>query len=392
MATMTTPARPGLRSLLAAPIAVLLASVLLAGCSGGSSGSSDGEGEPTNGTSEPTDTDDPAEPDEPAEPEPTADVAAAENLNPCESLAPEEWRSFVPRAQRESVRLHTELTSAITLLDAIGAFVIDDTPKYGCVVSHPDEDGGEVDVVAWGWFLGQFGPTDVNEILATAGGTATDRGYAAITTSDFATVNGYGYHADEEVGFWVLAKDSAARRFRELDPAARQRTTDKLLAVLDSLSLERDAQPRVLLPEACPRQDDPQVVAVIGKATTARGSDNGAGKIQCLYRNPERDRTLRLTAGPIPQEQADALVADAASPGQRENVFPVDEGDAGLAIVVPGNGTANSALVHSDELLAAFAAVEFGNLGVEAPKVSRQALIDLLQSFDETLMAARSDD
>jgi hypothetical protein len=392
MATMTTPARPGLRSLLAAPIAVLLASVLLVGCSGGSSGSSDGEGEPTNGTSEPTDTDDPAEPDEPAEPEPTADVAAAENLNPCESLAPEEWRSFVPRAQRESVRLHTELTSAITLLDAIGAFVIDDTPKYGCVVSHPDEDGGEVDVVAWGWFLGQFGPTDVNEILATAGGTATDRGYAAITTSDFATVNGYGYHADEEVGFWVLAKDSAARRFRELDPAARQRTTDKLLAVLDSLSLERDAQPRVLLPEACPRQDDPQVVAVIGKATTARGSDNGAGKIQCLYRNPERDRTLRLTAGPIPQEQADALVADAASPGQRENVFPVDEGDAGLAIVVPGNGTANSALVHSDELLAAFAAVEFGNLGVTAPKVSRQALIDLLQSFDETLMAARSDD
>jgi hypothetical protein len=389
MATMTTPARPGLRSLLAAPIAVLLASVLLVGCSGGSSGSSDGEGEPTNGTSEPTDTDDPAEPDEP---EPTADVAAAENLNPCESLAPEEWRSFVPRAQRESVRLHTELTSAITLLDAIGAFVIDDTPKYGCVVSHPDEDGGEVDVVAWGWFLGQFGPTDVNEILATAGGTATDRGYAAITTSDFATVNGYGYHADEGVGFWVLAKDSAARRFRELDPAARQRTTDKLLAVLDSLSLERDAQPRVLLPEACPRQDDPQVVAVIGKATTARGSDNGAGKIQCLYRNPERDRTLRLTAGPIPQEQADALVADAASPGQRENVFPVDEGDAGLAIVVPGNGTANSALVHSDELLAAFAAVEFGNLGVEAPKVSRQALIDLLQSFDETLMAARSDD
>jgi hypothetical protein len=382
---MTTPARPGLRSL----FATLLATLLLAGCSGGSSGPSDGEGEPTDGTSESTGTDEPAEPDEP---EPTADVAAVENLNPCESLAPEEWRSFVPRAQRESVRLHTELTSAITLLDAIGALVVDDTPKYGCVVSHPDKDGGEVDVAAWGWFLGKFGPTDVNEILAAAGGSATDRGYAAITTSDIATVNGYGYHANEEVGFWVLVKDSAARRFEELDPAARQRTTDKLLAVLDSLSLERDAQPRVLLPDACPRQDDPQVRAVIGEATTARGSDNGAGKIQCLYRNPERDRQLRLTAGPIPQEQADALVADAAGPAQRANRFPVDEGDAGIAIVVPGSGTANSALVHSDELLAAFAAVEFGNLGLEAPTVSRGAVIDLLEAFDDNLMAARSDD
>lgn len=385
---MTTPARPGLRSLLA----LLLATLLLAGCSGGSSDPSDGEGEPTAGTSESTDTDDPDASTEPAEPEPTADVAAVENLNPCESLAPEEWRPFVPRAQRESVRLHTELTGAITLLDAIGALVVDDTPKYGCVVSHPDKDGGEVDVAAWGWFLGKFGPTDVNEILASAGGTATDRGYAAITTSDIATVNGYGYHADEEVGFWVLAKDSAARRFEELDPAARQRTTDKLHAVLDSLSLERDEQPRVLLPEACPRQDDPQVRAVIGEATTARGSDNGAGKIQCLYRNPERDRLLRLTAGPIPQEQAEALVADAARPAQRANRFPVDEGDAGIAIVVPASGTASSALVHSEELLAAFAAVEFGNLGVKAPKVPRQAVIDLLQAFDDTLMAAHSDD
>lgn len=392
---MTTPARPRLRSLLAALVATLLLTLLLAGCSGdGSPDPSEGGGEPANGTSESTDTDDPSEPDEstePAEPEPTADVAAVENVNPCESLAPEEWRSFVPRAQRESVRLHTELTSAITLLDAIGALVVDDTPKYGCVVSHPDKDGGEVDVAAWGWFLGKFGPSDLNEILASAGGTATDRGYAAVTTSDFTTVNGYGYHADEEVGFWVLVQDSAARRFDELDPAARQRTTDKLHAVLDSLSLERDAQPRVLLPEACPRQDDPQVRAVIGEATTARGSDNGAGKIQCLYRNPEWDRQLRLTAGPIPQEHADALVADAASPAQRANRFPVDDGDAGIAIVVPASGTATSALVHSDELLAAFAAVEFGNVGVKAPKVPRPAVIELLQVFDDNLMAARSD-
>jgi hypothetical protein len=384
MTTMTMAARPGLRSLLA----VLLATLLLAGCSGGSSDPSAGEGGATNGTPAPSDTDGS---DEPAEPEPTADVAAVENINPCESLAPEEWRSFVPRAQRESVRLHTELIGPITLLDAIGALVVDDTPKYGCVVSHPDKHGGEVDVAAWGWFLGKFGPTDVNEILASAGGTATDRGYAAITTSDFATVNGYGYHANEEVGFWVLAKDSAARRFEELDPAKRQRTTDKLLAVLDSLSLERDDQPRVLLPEACPRQDDPRVRAVIGQATTARGSDNGAGKIQCLYRNPERDRVLRLTAGPIPQEQADALAADAAQPAQRENRFPVEEGDAGIAIVTSG-GTASSALVHSDELLAAFAAVEFGNLGVRAPKVPRAAVVDLLQAFDDSLMAARNGD
>ncbi|MFC7361396.1 hypothetical protein [Nocardioides astragali] len=388
---MTMPARPGLRPLLAA----LLAALLLAGCSGGSSDPSDGEGEPTNRTSESTDTDDPAEADgstEPAEPEPTADGAAVENINPCESLAPEEWRSFVPAAQRVSVRLHTELTSSITLLDAIGALVVDDTTKYGCVVSHPDKDGGEVDVAAWGWFLGKFGPTDVNEILGSAGGTATDRGYAAITTSDFTTVNGYGYHANEEVGFWVLVKDSAARRFDEGSAAQRKKTTDQLLAVLDSLSLERDEQPRVLLPEACPRPDDPQVRAVIGQATTARGSDDGAGKIQCLYRNPERDRLLRLTAGPIPQEQADALVADAARPAQRENRFPVDEGDAGIAIVVPASGTASSALVHSDELLATFAAVEFGNLGVKAPKVPRQAVIDLLQAFDATLVAARSGD
>lgn len=61
-----------------------------------------------------------------------------------------------------------------------------------------------------------------------------------------------------------------------------------------------------------------------------------------------------MTAGPIPQEQADALVADAARPAQRENRFPVDEGDAGIAIVVPASGTASSALVHSDELLATF--------------------------------------
>jgi hypothetical protein len=145
-----------------------------------------------------------------------------------------------------------------------------------------------------------------------------------------------------------------------------------------------------VLPEACPLQDDPQVRAVIGKATTARGSDNGAGKIQCLYRNPERDRLLRLTAGPIPQEHADALVADAARPGQRKNTFPVDEGDAGMAIAIPAAGTASSALVHSDELLAAFAAVEFGNLGVKAPPVPRSAVIDLLREFDSTLMAARS--
>lgn len=387
---MTKPARPGLRSLLA----VVLAVVLLAGCSGGPSDPSD-QAEPTNGASESTDPDDAPEPDEsdePAEPEPTADVAAVENLNPCESLAPQEWRPFVPRAQRESVRLHTELTGVITLLDGIGALIQDDTPKYGCVVSHPDQDGGEVDVVAWGWFLGEFGPTDVNEILASAGGDATDRGYAAITTSDITTVNGYGYHPDAEVGFWVMAKDSAARRFREGDPAERKKTTDDVLAVLDSLSLERDAQARVLLPEACPLQDDPQVRAVIGRATTARGSDDGAGRIQCLYRNPERDRTLRLTAGAIPQEQADALVADAARPAQRENTFPVDEGDAGIAIAIPGSGTASSALVHSDELLAAFAAVELGNLGVRAPDVSRRAVIDLLHAFDGTLMAARGGD
>lgn len=387
---MTTPPRPGPRSLLA----VLLATLLLAGCSGGSSGPTDGEGGAGQETSAPTDPDQTTEPDEstePAEPEPTVDVAAVENLNPCESLAPEEWRSFVPRAQRDSVRLRTELTGAITLLDAISALVVDDTPKYACVVSHPDKDGGEVEVAAWGWFLGPFGPADVNEILAAAGGSATDRGYAAITTSDIATVNGYGYHPDEEVGFWVLVKDSAARRFQELDPAKRARTTERLLAVLDSLSLERDAQPRVLLPEACPRQDDPRVRAVIGAATIARGSDNGAGKVQCLYRNPERDRTLRLTAGPIPQEQADALVADAARPAQRANRFPVDEGDAGIALVTAG-GTASSALVHSDELMAAFAAVEFGKLGVKAPNVPRPAVIDLLQAFDGDLMAARSSD
>lgn len=379
---MMMSGRTGLRSLLA----LLLATVLLAGCSGGSSDPSDGEGEPTDATSEGTSesTSESADP-EPAEPEPTADIAAAENLNPCESLLPEEWRSFVPAAQRDSVRLHTELTSSITLLDAIGGLIQDDTPKYGCVVSHPDQDGGEVDVAAWGWFLGPFGPDDVNEILASAGGTATDRGYAAITTTDFISINGYGYHANEEVGFWVMVKDSAARRFREMNPAQREKSTAELLAVLDSLSLERDEQPRVLLPEACPPPDDPQVRAVIGRATTARGSDDGAGKIQCLYRNPERDRLLRLTAGPIPQEQADALVADATGPGQ-ENAFPVDEGDAGIAVVVPASGTARSAIVHSDELLSAFAAVEFGNLGVEAPSIPRRAVIDLLQAFDGTLV------
>lgn len=388
---MKTHARSLPRSLLA----MLLATLLLAGCTSGASDPSGNEGESTDGTSESTDADDPAETDgaeEPAEPEPTADIAAAENINPCESLTPQEWRSFVPRAQRESVRIRTELTSSATLQGSIGALIQDDTPKYGCVVSHPDDDGGEVDVVAWGWFLGTFGPDNVNDILASAGGTPTDRGYAAITTSDFTTVNGYGYHADEEVGFWVMAKDSAARRFRELDAEQRKKTTDKLLAVLDSLSLERDDQPRVLLPQACPRQDDPQVRAAIGRATTARGSDDGAGKIQCLYRNPERDRLLRLTAGAIPQEQADALVADAARPSQPGSSFAVEDGEVGIAVVVPGAGTASSALVHTDELLAAFAAVELGNLGVRAPRVSRSSVIALLQAFDGTLMEARASD
>lgn len=380
---MTMP-RTALRSLIA-----LLLATLLAGCSGGSSGPSGSANKPTD---DPSKSAEPAETDgsnEPVEPEPTADVAAAENLNPCESLTPEEWRPFVPRAQRDSVRLHLELTNVITLLDAIGALIQDDNPKYGCVVSYPDKDGGEVDVMAWGWYLGQFGPTHVNDILASAGGSPSDRGYAAITTSDILTVNGYGYHADEEVGFWVMAKDSAARRFDEQDPAKRQETTDDLHAVLDSLSLERDDQPRVLLPEACPHQDDPQVRAVIGTATTARGSDDGLGKIQCLYRNPERDRVLRLTAGPIPQEQADALVADAAQ-SPPENRFPVDDGDAGIAIVLPAAGTASSALVRTDDLHAAFAAVELGNLGVRAPSIPQRAVIDLLKAFDSTLAEAGS--
>ncbi|MDR7255354.1 hypothetical protein J2X46_004356 [Nocardioides sp. BE266] len=379
---MTTPARSGLRPLLAPLLPVLLAALLLAGCSGGSSDPADGDGGPSSGTSGSTDAD-PTESADPAEPEPTADPAAAENTNPCESLDPQEWQPFVPKAQLESVRLHTELTGPITLLDAIGALIQDDTPKYGCVVSYPGKDGNDVDVVAWGWFLGKFGPDNVNRILSSAGGTATDRGYAAITTSDILSVNGYGYHANEEVGFWVIAKDSAARRFDELDPAKRKATTDKLLAVLDSLSLERDDQPKVLLPEACPGQDDPQVRAVIGTATTARGSDNGAGKIQCLYRNPGRDRTLRLTTGPIPQEQADALASQ-----KGKDTFPVDEGDTGLAIAVPGSGTATSALVHTDDLLASFAAVEFGNLGVKAPNVPRPAVITLLKAFDSSVTAA----
>jgi hypothetical protein len=385
MVTMPTTHRSGLRS----PLSLFLAALLLAGCSDGPSNPADDE--PTNGTSESTDADDPAgteEPEVPAEPEPSADVAAAENINPCESLTPQEWRSFVPRAQRDSVRLHTELTGSATLQTAVGALIQDDTPKYGCVVSHPDEEGNEVDVVAWGWFLGKFGPGNVNEILASAGGTPTDRGYTAITTSDFTTVNGYGYHANEEVGFWVMAKDSAYRRFQEGNEDKRKKVDEKLLAVLDSLSLKRDDQPRVLLPEACPGQDDPEVRAVIGKATTARGSDDGVGKIQCLYRNPERDRVLRLTAGPIPQEQADALAADASRQGK--NSFPVDEGDVGIAVVVPAAGTASSALVHTDELLSAFAAVELGNLGIKAPKVARPAVVALLQAFDDSLSGAGS--
>ena len=78
-------------------------------------------------------------------------------------------------------------------------------------------------------------------------------------------------------------------------------------------------------------------------------------------------------------------------PGRgKENAFPVDEDDAGIAVVVPASGTASSALIHSDELLAAFAAVELGNLGVKAPKVSRPAVIDLLQAFDDSLVAGRS--
>ncbi|GAB3036939.1 hypothetical protein GCM10011376_32150 [Nocardioides flavus (ex Wang et al. 2016)] len=383
---MTMPGRRGPSPLLA----VLLATVLLAGCTGGSSEPSGDGSEPTNGASESSES--PDETTEPAEPEPTVDVAAVENINPCESLAPQEWRPFVPRAQRESVRLRTELTGPITLRDAIGALVLDDTPKYGCVVSYRDKDGDEVDVAAWGWFLGEFGPDDVNRILASAGGTATNRGYAAITTSDFTTVNGYGFHGNEDVGFWVLVKDSVVRRFEQGDAAKRQKTTDKLLAVLDSLSLDRDDQPRVLLPDACPRNDDSRVRAVIGRATTARGFDDGAGRIQCLYRNPERDRTLRLTAGPIPQEQADALAADAARPAKREYAFPVDEGDTGIAVAVRGGGTASSALVRSEELLATFAAVEIGNLGVRAPDVPRQAVIDLLTSFDDTLAEARDGD
>ena len=389
MATMTMPSRTGHRPLLAPLLAALLALLLLAGCSGGSSDPAGGEGGPTDAASESADPgdDDPDASDSPAEPEPTADIAAVENLNPCESLTPQEWRPFLTKIQRESATLHLELTSVITMPDALGALIQDDTPKYACVVSYRDEDGDEASAVAWGYFLGKFGPDNVNRILASSGGTATDRGYAAITATDILSVNGYGYHPNEEVGFWVMDKDNAARRFNELDPAQRKRTSDRVLAVLDTLSLERDEQPRVLLPEACPRPDDQQVREVIGKVGTARGADDGAGKIQCLYRNPDRDRTLRLTAGAIPQEQADALVADAAKPGQRKNTFPVDEGDAGIAIAVPGSGSATSALVHSEELRAAFAAVEIGNLGVRAPDVPRSAVITLLKSFDASTTA-----
>jgi hypothetical protein len=83
-------------------------------------------------------------------------------------------------------------------------------------------------------------------------------------------------------------------------PTHREAKTDKLLTILDTLSLERDSQPRVLLPEVCPTVDDPEVRAAIGKVSTARGADNDQGKVQCLYRNAERDRTLRM-AGPIPR-------------------------------------------------------------------------------------------
>lgn len=379
---MSTPARPGPRSLLAPWLGVLLAAVLLAGCSSGSSGSSDGEDGPDGGSTGSSESAGGEVAEEPAEPEPTVDIAAPENIDPCESLTPRQWRPFVPRLQRDKVTAHRELTAGTTLRSAIGAFVQDDNPKWGCVLSYPGEDGDPVDIVAWGYYLGKFGPDQVNDLLVEAGGTATDRGYAAITTRDALSVNGYGYHAQEQVGFWMIGRDNLARRFNQLDPEQRERITGQVLRVLDKLSLERDSQDKVMLPGACPSADDPKVRAVIGTVSTARGFDDGLGRIQCLYRNAERDRTLRLTAGPLPQEQVDGLEQDFGKPANRPNRFRVDGGDTGVVITLPRAGSGSGGIVHPDELSASFAAVELGNLAVLAPAFPRQALVDLLTTFD----------
>lgn len=240
--------------------------------------------------------------------------------------------------------------------------------------------------VAWGWYLGRFTPQMINKMYADLGGTERNMGsYVAVTGGDLLTSNAVGL-IPPDTGFFVVVDAPLSSRSRVAMEPAEDGTDDvfvmdrRKLEVLDLISLNRDEQPRVLLPEGCPGVRDPAITSVMGKVTFARGSNDGEGAQFCLYRNPERGTVLRLRGGTGTQEVLEDLLDDSAVDGLDKDRFESSSGAEGRAVTTT-NGIAVGNLIDVRDLRYAFADVDREFLVDDAPPISRQAVITLLESF-----------
>ncbi len=313
--------------------------------------------------------------------EPAVDPEAAENLDPCSVVDREAWETFVPRAQRDAARLEPQLVERtlgiVSLLGARG-LQADDLPKYGCEVRYVEGGGEETTAIAWGWYLVDLPPQKVNMIVATAGGKTHDRGtYAAVTTTDLLSATAYGIVPPGN-GFWVAADSEFGSKARLAGSDSPMGTIEeRLLSVLDFLAPQVDKTP-VLLPERCPEPADRDVAAVIGEVQQARGSDDGAGELVCLYRNEQYNATLRLRDGSdAPETVADLL--DGRGVGVREqDSFEGPGGTIGEAVTA-STGVGVGYLVESSRSTYATASVEH-QIPHQTPRVPREALIRVLEA------------
>ncbi|PUA81744.1 hypothetical protein C7S10_06670 [Nocardioides currus] len=345
-----------------ATAAILL---VLAGCSSDSGGSERDEGPEASASS--------ASPDQPA-----IDPEAVENLDPCSLVDRDTWMTFVPRAGRATARTDTQLvdrTLGATSVAGGGGLETDDYPKYGCEVSFEKGDGRATTALSWGWYLVDLPPQKVNRIVASAGGETHNQGfYAAVTSGDLLSSTAYGVLPPAD-GSWVAVAapiNSKARLAGEDDPLGTM--DDRMLEVLDLVAASGDATP-ILLPEACPDPEDELITSVIGDVAQARGSDDGAGRTVCLYRNQEEDATLRLRMGSDPGVVSE-LADGTGTSGQ--DAFEGPDGTDGAAASAP-SGLAAGYLVESAGSSYASASVE-QQIAHQTPRVDEGALTSLLEA------------